>query len=641
MSLPPDFLDRIRQALPLSQVIGRRTKLVRKGKELTGLCPFHNEKSPSFWVNDDKGAYYCFGCQAKGDLISFVQETERLSFMEAVERLAGEAGLEVPVASEAERRSAEVRVGIYEALEAACAFYERELHAGTPAAAAARAYLTKRGLPPATQSRFRLGYAPAGRNALREALAKRNMGAELLVEAGLLGQPEDGGAPYDYFRDRITFPIRDRKERVIAFGARALGDAKPKYLNSPESDLFHKRETLYNEGPARTAARDGGTLVAVEGYMDVIALSQAGFGAAVAPLGTALTENQITLLWRTAPEPVLAFDGDAAGRNAAWKAVDRVLPLLRPGHSLRFAFLPGGLDPDDLIRAQGAGAFGSLLEAALPLSEVLWTREVEAADISTPERKAAFAARLEEVLRTIADPDIRRLYQEEFGRRRRELFSPRDDRRWSGPPTRSGGGAMGRGDGRRWGSSQPAYATGGAGAGLKASSIGQGEASPLREQLLILAMVNHPKLLARLHEEIAELPLTSVELDKLRCEILTVASAGGDLDTDALRRHLIASNVGSILARLDGNRTLRAHWWAMPSAALVDVEQGWRHVLGRQRRVIDLKAEVERATVLLEQDTSDENFQRFLALTREMAAAEGDEAAIEGFGIASGRGPSI
>jgi DNA primase len=637
MSLPPDFLDRIRQALPLSQVIGRRTKLVRKGREMTGLCPFHNEKSPSFWVNDDKGTYYCFGCQAKGDLINFVQETERLSFMEVVERLAGEAGLEVPVASEAERRAAEARAGLGEALEAACAFYEAELQGRTPGAEAARAYLARRDVPPHVQQRFRLGYAPAGRNALREALAKRGFSPATMVEAGLLGRPEDGGAPYDYFRDRVTFPIRDLKGRVIAFGARALGDVKPKYLNSPESPLFHKRETLYNEGPARAAARDGGTLVAVEGYMDVIALAQAGFPAAVAPLGTALTEAQIERLWRTAPEPVLAFDGDAAGLNAAYKAIDRVLPLLRPGHSLRFALLPGGLDPDELIRAQGPGAFRAALEAAQPLADLLWSREAGAADLSTPERKAAFGARLEEVLRTISDTDIRRLYQDEFGRRRRALFAPPEGRQWD----RSGAGqpAPFRAGGR--GGRPAPFAFGGAGAALKATALAQGTPSPTREQLLLLALLNHPALLHRVHEEAADMPLMSDELDKLRCEILTVAADGADLDSGALRRHLTASSVGPILARLDGNRTLRAHWWAMPSAALVDVEKGWRHVLGRQRRVIDLKSEIDHATAVLERDMSEENLQRLLALKEEAAAAEGDEAAIEGFGAASGRDPSL
>ncbi|MGE5545495.1 MAG: DNA primase, partial [Solirubrobacterales bacterium] len=338
MAFPPQFLDELRVRVPLAGVVGRRVKLARKGREHQGLCPFHNEKTPSFTVNEDKGFFHCFGCGAHGDAIGFEMRAGHLSFTEAVERLASELGLEVPAATPEERRQEQRRASLHDAMEAACVFFEHQLLG--PAGREGLAYLKNRGLSDATIARFRLGWAPDSREALKGALMSDRLPEAMLVEAGLLKKPEHGGASFDLFRGRVTFPITDRRGRVIAFGARTMGDHQPKYLNSPETPLFHKGSTLYGLAHAREQARTRGVALAVEGYMDVIALHQAGFDYAVAPLGTALTEEQIQELWRLADEPILSFDGDSAGQRAMARAAERALPILVPGKSLRFAVLP-------------------------------------------------------------------------------------------------------------------------------------------------------------------------------------------------------------------------------------------------------------------------------------------------------------
>src|SRR3954452_2306850 len=358
MAFPPGFLDELRARISLAGLVGRRVRLTRKGREHAGLCPFHNEKTQSFYVVEDKGFFHCFGCGAHGDAIGYLMRADNLDFIEAIERLAGEAGLQVPQSTPQERERAQRQKTLLEALAAAAGFYENQLWA--PAGARAREYLTGRGLDEETIRRFRLGWAGDDRQALRRALSGEYP-EPLLLEGGLLRQSETGGNPYDYFRGRVIFPIGDRAGRVIAFGGRTLGDDQPKYLNSPDTPLFEKGRVLYGWAAARAhVAREaeGSAIIVVEGYMDVIALHRAGFGGAVAPLGTALTETQLHELWRLAPEPGLCFDGDAAGQRAALRAPARPLPLLQPGRSLRFAALPAGEDPDSLIRGGGApGAF--------------------------------------------------------------------------------------------------------------------------------------------------------------------------------------------------------------------------------------------------------------------------------------------
>ena len=377
MAFPPGFLDELRARVSLAAVVGRRVALVKRGREYIGLCPFHKEKTPSFSVVEDKGFYHCFGCGAHGDVIGFAMQKENLAFPEAVEQLARQAGLEVPRQTSEEREKAERQATIQGAVEAACAFFEETLHG--PQGREARLYLERRGLDLATLRRFRLGYASDARDGLKRALAK-SFPEPLLIEAGLLRRAESGDS-YDYFRNRVIFPIGDRQGRVIAFGGRVLGEGQPKYLNSPETPLFQKGRVLYGWAQARAGLSGGGaaqpgvggpSAIVAEGYMDVIALHRAGFTTAVAPLGTALTEMQIEELWRLAPEPVLCFDGDAAGLRAAGRALERALPLLKPGHSLRFATLPAGEDPDTLVLNRGREAMQEVLARAKPLAEVLW-----------------------------------------------------------------------------------------------------------------------------------------------------------------------------------------------------------------------------------------------------------------------------
>src|SRR5262245_45989503 len=421
MRFPPQFLDELRARLPVSEVVGRRVKLKKAGREWRGLSPFNKEKTPSFFVNDQKMAWFDFSSGKNGSIFDFVMMTEGVSFPEAVERLAAQAGMPLPKFSPEDEARDQRRRTLNDVVELAAKFFEATL--ATRIGAKARGYLADRGLDPATQLKFRLGYAPNERFALKEYLGKEGIPVEDMVEAGLLVTGDDIPVPYDRFRDRVIFPINDLRGRVVAFGGRELEkDAQAKYLNSPETPLFHKGATLYNIANARAAAHKGAPVIAVEGYVDVIAMVGAGYEATVAPLGTALTAEQLLLLWKMTDEPTLCFDGDSAGRRAAYRAVDLALPLLKPGKSLRFASLPEGHDPDDLVRAGGREAVTEVIGGARPLAEVLWMRETEAGPLDTPERRAAFEARLGEITGAIGDDSVRKYYRREFGDRLRALF---------------------------------------------------------------------------------------------------------------------------------------------------------------------------------------------------------------------------
>ncbi|WP_319824351.1 DNA primase [Thalassovita sp.] len=414
MSLPPGFLDELRSRTSLSQVVGRKvmwdSRKSNQGKgDMWAPCPFHQEKSASFHVDDRKGFYYCFGCHAKGDAISFVQETENVGFMEAIEILAREAGMQVPKGDPRAQQKADRRAQLAEVMEQAVQFYRLQLKRAV--AEDARAYLSRRGLAEAAQDRFEIGFAPDGWQALWDHLTGKGVPEDLILGAGLAKPSTKGKRPYDVFRNRIMFPIRDARGRCIAFGGRAMDpNDNAKYLNSPETDLFDKGHSLYNHGPAREASGKGQPLIVAEGYMDVIALSEAGFGATVAPLGTAITDNQLQLLWRISPEPVIALDGDTAGLRAAMRVIDLALPLLEAGRSLRFAIMPEGMDPDDLIRAKGAGAVQKVLDAAIPMVDLLWRRETEGKVFDSPERVAALDRALHEKTVLIRDEKIRSRY---------------------------------------------------------------------------------------------------------------------------------------------------------------------------------------------------------------------------------------
>src|SRR6201746_919438 len=423
MRFTPQFLDELRARLPVSEVVGRRVKLKRAGREWKGLSPFQQEKSPSFTVNDQKGFYHDFSSGKHGDIISFLMETEGVGFTEAVERLASMAGMALPAVTPDAAKHEQRRKTLYDVMELAAKFFADTL--ASRHGAKARGYLGDRAISPATQLQFRIGYAPNGRFALKEHLGGAGISTEDMVEAGLLIAADDIPLPYDRFRDRVMFPITDLRGRVIAFGGRALEkDVAAKYLNSPETPLFHKGDNLYNLAPARLATHNGAALVVVEGYVDVIAMVGAGFAASVAPLGTALTENQLALLWKMADEPILCFDGDKAGQKAAWRAADLALPLLAPGKSLRFALLPEGQDPDDLARSGGRGAIEEVIGAARGLADVIWSREVEGGSYATPERRAALEARINELSNGIRDEAVRRYYRQDLAGRLQRAFAP-------------------------------------------------------------------------------------------------------------------------------------------------------------------------------------------------------------------------
>jgi DNA primase len=518
MPFPPDFLDELRHRLPLAQTIGRRVQLRKRGREFVGLCPFHNEKTPSFTVNEDKGFFHCFGCGAHGDLIGFVMQAEAMGFPEAIERLAADAGLRVPQATPEDRERARAQATLIEVMEAACAWFERQLW--LPVGRPGFDYLRGRGLDDATIRRFRLGFAPPGRpggeSLVKAALAREGCDEDVLVEAGLIKRPEDGRAAFDYFRNRVIFPIADRRGRIIAFGGRTLGDGQPKYLNSPDTPLFHKGRTLYGLAQAREAAAKRQEAIVVEGYMDVIALHRAGFEVAVAPLGTAITEAQIEALWRLAPEPVLCFDGDAAGRRAAMRAAERALPLLLPDKSLRFAELPSGEDPDSLLGRRGVPAMQEVLARAEPLVDVIWRAETAGQRFDTPERRAALRRRLYDRARQIAERTVQQQYTTEFQTRFNRAFAPPGGghRRGPGRPPRLEVLAEGRGSRVRL------------------------DPERLTRRILVATAVNHPELLTEVGEDLGRLEFAEDDLDGLRQAIINLAAAQPDLDAAAMKRHL-------------------------------------------------------------------------------------------------------
>jgi DNA primase len=507
--LSPQWLDELRSRVSLSALIGRSTRLTRAGREFKACCPFHEEKSPSFTVNDDKGFYHCFGCGAHGDAIRWMTDQRGLSFIDAVKELAAEAGMELPAPEPAAARRMEQRQGLHDVTSAAQAWFEGNL--ASPQGAAARRYLAGRGFPEAIVARFGFGYAPADRQALRRALAQ--FPDPLLVEAGLRIAVE-GKEPYDRFRDRLMLPIRDPRGRVIAFGGRILetgaSDA-PKYLNSPDTPLFDKGRTLFNLDRAGPIARKNGRLVVVEGYMDVVALAAAGIEEAVAPLGTALTEAQIELLWRLSEQPVLCFDGDAAGQRAANRAMLRALPLLRPGKSLSIVRLPHGFDPDDVVRAGGGQGMLDLLATARPLVEALWEAERDAQPLATPEDKAGLKARLLERTGEIAHPDVRGLYRREL----LERFSA-----FAYPPRERGGER-----GRPWAQRRSAVP-----ARPRSASAGQ-------DALLAAVLgglLRHPSQIGRHVDALGRLATANRRLAGLIDLLIELGDSGAKLEADRL-----------------------------------------------------------------------------------------------------------
>ena len=554
MALPPHFLDELRARTPLAAVIGRRVRLARSGRQWKGCCPFHGEKTPSFYVYDDH--YHCFGCGVHGDAIGFVMQASGASFPEAVEQLAAEAGMQVPKtspeAAEAEKR----RLDLAGVLDAAAASFQRRLR--LPEGKDAREYLTRRGLTDETVEKYGLGWSGEGRGAVAADLAREGVTQDDLVDAGLMRRDDDSGRVYDLFFNRVMFPIRDRRGRTISFGGRVTGDGQPKYVNGPETLLFSKRRTLYGLDLAREAARRGGTVVVVEGYMDVIALGQAGFEAVVAPLGTALTEEQFSELWRLSPSPVLCFDGDGAGARAAARAAELALPMLAPDKTVRLISLPSGQDPDSLVKSHGLRAFQTLLDAARPLADSLYDLLHEGVSDATPEQRAAFRTRLEEAARKIPDKAL----AGEYRRVLLDRFFASRPRIQFGKPVRIGG------------ANRPApVRTAGRPAQDDAGVAAE------RKRILTAILLRHPDLLRDVEHAYAGLDLDP-PLAHLRDAVLEWTSRAEVLDSGALMDHLHQFGMRGDIDRVLAGTPVPLPACALPEAMPAEAEEGWWHIFG-------------------------------------------------------------
>jgi DNA primase len=573
------FLDEIKSRLRLSDVIGKTVKLRRQGREFVGLSPFNKERSPSFFVNDDKGFYHDFSSGKHGDLISFLQETERLSFVEAVERLAGEAGLALPAPDPESQAQEKRRQGLADWLETAAAWFEAQLR--RPAGAAAREYLSRRGLPEAEWSRFRIGFSPAGRAALKDYLVAKGALPRELAASGLMIAPEDGGEGYDRFRDRIMFPITDGRGRIVSFGGRAMDPkARAKYLNGPDTDLFDKGRVLYGLPEARKllhAGGEGAALVVVEGYMDVIACQRSSI-AAVAAMGTSLTETQMELLWRLHPEPTLCFDGDRAGMQAASRAMDRALPLLQPGKSFKFLTVTGGKDPDDILREQGAAALKSQLAATTPFIDALFMRERDTAPLETPESRAGLKQRLRAAAKLIADADLAAAYGEALRARLDALFE--SPRRFV-----PGGAKPASG---KWNRLAPAPPTSAKPQSKDAARRLARDIDPVSAALARQAIAD-PGVLDDHLEALQTRGFGDPALDDLAKEIIRLRLEADHLDSAALRRHLAETGFSSLLIDVDRAAAYAGAPFPKDDVTLTAARSQWSYAFEVLHRVAALE----------------------------------------------------
>lgn len=594
----PEFLDEIRRRVSIADVVGRTVRLKERARgDFWGLSPFTNEKTPSFHVMEDKGFYKCFSTQNSGDVFTFLIEVGGMSFPEAVEQLAGEAGLDMPQNTPEERQRHERRKTLADVNEHAAQFFEKMLH--MPEGRGALAYLNKRGLDDATIKTWRLGFAPDARGALKGALTRDGVPQDLMIETGLLRVPENG-EPYDWFRGRVMFPIQDRRGGVIAFGGRILGDGEPKYLNSPETPLFQKRHALYGMHLAAAPARKAGRMIVCEGYMDVIGLARAGIDNAVAPLGTALTEDQLKDLWRVVREPVMCFDGDTAGQRAAFRAAERALPIMQAGHALRFAILPAGEDPDSLVATQGRKAFDDLLAAALPLSEMIW-REVTGGRMpQSPEDRADVQQKLDQRARDISDATFRRHFSDYFSRK---LWGERGAQ----PQSRGGGGFNPRKnfDKRK--------VEGAVMTDARAETNAATPADTLRERILLSTLINHPEIFDEIEEHLGMLQFSSPELDNVRQRVLNTLARHESLDSEELQNHLSEDGLGAETGMLLSKNVYMHARFARPDSDVKEALEGW---LDTYRR-LTAKAhdsELRQAEAALGEDTTEMTFGRMKAL---------------------------
>ncbi len=640
MRFSDSFLEDIRQRLPISQVVGeyvvwdKRKSQPGRG-DYWACCPFHGEKTPSFHADDRRGRYHCFGCGASGDHFRFLTEHAGMHFPEAVEKLAGEAGVPMPVRDARDEQQMVQRAGLHEVMEMATRYFEAAL--ADNIGARARGYLHERAVPAGLQARFRIGFAPDSRNGLKEHLAANGVSARQMADTGLVVHGEDIAVPYDRFRNRIMFPITDFRGRIIAFGGRAMDpNARAKYLNSPETELFHKRRTLYNGQAAQKVSRSGKPVIVVEGYMDVIALAGAGFEGAVAPLGTALSEDHVTLLWRMSDNPVLCFDGDEAGQRAMARTTEIVLPMLRPGKSVLIATLPEGVDPDDLIRAHGAGAFGELVSSARPLSETVWSLETRGGVPATPEARAALEARLAQRVKAIQDPSVNRHYFQDFNERLRDFFAPVRQRDRGGSRAAYGArrperGARAGGGGRRGAAVSD---------NLRNSRLlrtgGGRDVSP-REAAIILALVNHPGLVERQLERLGGVEFVSPVARKILSTLIDLVTSSPRPDASAVEAALLEDGFGDELGRMRALLARQGIWQSGAEAEESDVETGLNHALALHYKSVELNRELKAAELALGQEPSEESFERLRDIQNQITSVDGTEALIEGFGLLSGR----
>jgi DNA primase len=609
MAFPPAFLDELKARVSLSDVVGRKVALKRKtGSEYTGLCPFHNEKTPSFTVSDKKGFFYCFGCHEKGSAFDFVMKTEGLSFPESVEKLAREVGMPEPQATPEQRERAQQAATLQQVVEMAAQWFQKQLR--LPVGRTGLDYLRGRGLSDETIDDFRLGFSPDSRDGVIAALKREGATMDKIVEAGLAIQPDDNRRePYDRFRGRVMFPINDRRGRCIAFGGRVIGPGEPKYLNSPETPLFHKGSNLYCLDRAREAVTKDQPVIVAEGYMDVIALHVAGFTGAVAPLGTALTEGQLAEVWKIADEPYLCFDGDNAGRRAAQRGADRALPLLKAGKSLRFVAMPAGEDPDSLIRARGASAIDGVLKLARPLSDIVWDLDTEGKPTDTPERRAALQRDVMNRVDQIADPAVRDYYRAEMKTRLNKLRQPDGQPWWGSGPRRSFRGQPGA-----------PVAPFPPGAAARASAMDVDGSRQV--QLLLGVLVKRPSLLHILHEEVSRLEIANPELLRLQRGLLDafslvpqgldpaadegIAEGEAPLESQIITDHLQRSGLG---AAAEAAQTKVQGIWKASEPSEVWVER-WRRTASHLNLAVGGVDELKQNTEDLARDLSDENLQK-------------------------------
>lgn len=654
MRFTDTFLEEIRQRLSITQVVGeyvvwdKRKSQPGRG-DMWACCPFHGEKTPSFHADDRKGIYHCFGCGVTGDHFRISTELGGLSFPEAVEKLAGQAGVPMPARDEREEQRDRERKTLYDVMELATGYFEAALQHNI--GAQARGYLNERAVSPKEQVTFRIGYAPDSRNGLKEHLAANGVSAEQMNAAGLVISGENISVPYDRFRNRVMFPIKDFRGRIIAFGGRALSpDVPAKYLNSPETDLFKKRHTLYNGDIARKAAFDGKPVVVVEGYLDVIAAARAGFTGTVAPLGTALTEEHVNLLWRMSDIPVLCFDGDSAGQRAMARTLEIVLPLLSPGKSVRVATLPEGMDPDDLIAKSGAGAFEELVAGARSLVESVWALETMGGLPETPEGRAALEQSLRGRVTVINDQTVRRHYQQDMDERIKSLFQPKarsyggnqnNNRRGGQSWGQNRGGGFGNsgfgGGGQNWRGPSPKRVVSDS---LRNSQMMRGRlghtVSP-REAVILMALINHPRLAEDYMERLVALDFETPDARTLLSHIIDMASVHDENGEQSLAAKLSTQGYAPLLGQMNDVLKRQGIWQWTAEIALADAETGLNHALALHYKSVQLNRELKAAELALGHEPSEKSFERLKDIQNQIASVDGTEALIEGFGSLSGR----